>query len=82
MRLMKTLCQRIRRTSLSLEEAVSLDLPTRLGRHLLRMADQHGVPTPRGTRIALRMSQGRSPPSSARRARRSTGNCVHGRMKA
>jgi len=58
MRLMKTLCQRIRRTSLSLEEAVSLDLPTRLGRHLLRMADQHGVPTPRGTRITLRMSQG------------------------
>ena len=58
LRLMKTLCQRIRRTSLSLEEAISLDLPTRLGRHLLRMAEEHGVATPRGTRIALRMSQG------------------------
>jgi CRP/FNR family cyclic AMP-dependent transcriptional regulator len=58
LRLMKTLCQRIRRTSLSLEEAISLDLPTRLGRHLLRMAQDYGIPTPRGTRIGLRMSQG------------------------
>jgi len=58
MRLMKTLCLRIRRTSLSLEEAISLDLPTRLGRHLLRMAEEHGVATPRGTRIIVRITQG------------------------
>ena len=58
LRLMKTLCQRLRRASLSLEEAILLDLPTRLGRQLLRMADEYGVPGPNGgTRIGVRLSQ-------------------------
>lgn len=58
MRLMTSLCERVRRTSLSLEEAVLLDLPARLWLHLRRMAAEHGVPTPRGTLIAVRLSQG------------------------
>ncbi len=58
MRLMTSLCERVRRTSVSLEEAVLLDLPARLWLHLRRMAEEHGVPTPRGTLIAVRLSQG------------------------
>jgi CRP/FNR family cyclic AMP-dependent transcriptional regulator len=57
LRLMKTLCERIRRTTQSLEEAVLLDLPTRLGRQLQRMAEDYGVSTPQGTKINVRLSQ-------------------------
>jgi len=57
LRLMASLCERIRRTSLSLEEAIALDLPTRLGRHLRRMAEEYGVRVPGGTKIGVKLSQ-------------------------
>ena len=49
LRLMSSLCERIRRTSLYLEEVVMLDLPQRLWQHLRRMAAEHGVPAKGGT---------------------------------
>ena len=58
LRLMASLCERVRRTSASLEEAVLLDLPARLWLHLRRMAAEHGVATARGTLITVRLSQG------------------------
>ncbi|MBV8521839.1 MAG: Crp/Fnr family transcriptional regulator [Acetobacteraceae bacterium] len=57
LRVMQVLCQRLRRANQSLEEVATLDLPARLGRLLLRLAKEHGRPTPEGIRIDLRLSQ-------------------------
>lgn len=57
LRLMSVLCDKLRRATVSVEEALLLDLSGRLGRHLQRMADEHGTATSEGTRIDVRLSQ-------------------------
>jgi CRP-like cAMP-binding protein len=57
LRLMAVLCRRLRRSNATLEDMALLDLPTRLGRLLLRLAHDYGSRLPRGTRIDVRLSQ-------------------------
>ena len=57
LRLMTVLCDKIRRTTVSFEEALLLDLSARLARQLQRMAQEHGVTTPDGLKIGVRLSQ-------------------------
>jgi len=57
LRLMAVLCDRVRRTSLALEEIALFDLPGRLARVLLKLAEDYGRPNPVGTRIDLKLSQ-------------------------
>lgn len=57
LRLMAVLCQRIRRSNAALEDMALLDLPARLARLLLRLAEECGVPGEDGTRIEVRLSQ-------------------------
>ncbi len=42
---------------MALEEIALFDLPVRLARVLLKLADDYGRPTPTGTRIDLKLSQ-------------------------
>ena len=57
-RLLAVLCERLRRTSLALEEIALSDLPVRLARLLLKLADDYGRPLPGGgVRIDLKLSQ-------------------------
>jgi CRP-like cAMP-binding protein len=62
-RLLIVLCDRLRRTSLALEEIALFDLPARLARLLLKLAADYGRPLPKGgpegegTRIDIKMSQ-------------------------
>ena len=60
-RLLVVLCDRLRRTSLALEEIALFDLPARLARLLLKLAADYGRPLPReqggGVRIDLKLSQ-------------------------
>jgi CRP/FNR family transcriptional regulator, cyclic AMP receptor protein len=51
------LCQRLRDAFAYVEEAMFLPLSTRLVRRLLGLAEEYGVTTPRGTRLALRLPQ-------------------------
>lgn len=55
--LLKVLGQRLRATNELLEDAAFLDIPARLAKRLLDLADQHGQKTPQGTRINLRLTQ-------------------------
>jgi CRP/FNR family transcriptional regulator, cyclic AMP receptor protein len=55
--LMAVLCLRLRRSNTALEDMALLDLPSRLGRLLLRLCDDYGVACALGTRIEIRMSQ-------------------------
>jgi CRP-like cAMP-binding protein len=55
--LMGYLCERLRRTNMSMEELALLDLPERLGGLLLRLARDYGRPVAAGTRIELKLSQ-------------------------
>jgi len=57
LRLIAVLCDRVRRTSMALEEIALFDLPVRLARVLLKLADDYGRPTLTGTRIDLKLSQ-------------------------
>jgi len=57
LRLLEVLCGRLRRANAALEDLASLDLPTRLGRLLLRLARDYGVESVSGTRIGVRLSQ-------------------------
>jgi CRP/FNR family transcriptional regulator, cyclic AMP receptor protein len=57
LRLLSVLCERVRRTSMALEEIALFDLPGRLARVLLKLADDYGRLTPDGTRIDLKLSQ-------------------------
>lgn len=57
LRLIAVLCSRIRRTSTALEEIALFDLPVRLARVLLKLADDYGRPNTTGTRIDLKLSQ-------------------------
>ena len=56
-RLLVVLCERIRWVSDQYEDAVFLNLPARLAKHLLRLADRFGVETEDGVRIELKLSQ-------------------------
>jgi CRP-like cAMP-binding protein len=51
------LCDRLRRTSVALEELALFELPVRLARVLVQLADAYGRPSVEGTRIGLRLSQ-------------------------
>ena len=57
LRLMAVLCGRLRQANATLEEMALLDLPTRLGRVLLRLGREWGNRTPRGLRIEVKLSQ-------------------------
>lgn len=59
-RLLAVLCERLRKTSLALEEIALFDLPMRLARLLLKLSDDYGRPTADaagGTRIDMKLSQ-------------------------
>ena len=58
LRMLVVLCDRLRRTSLALEGLALLELPARLARLLLKLADDHGKPGPGGIRIEQKLSQG------------------------
>ncbi|MBM3580953.1 MAG: Crp/Fnr family transcriptional regulator, partial [Alphaproteobacteria bacterium] len=55
-RLMTTLCARLRRTGQKVEDS-ALGLAPRLARSLLQLADHHGRSSPEGLRIECRLSQ-------------------------
>jgi CRP-like cAMP-binding protein len=57
LRLLAVLCDRLRRTSLALEELALFELPERLARLLLKLAEDYGRPCPEGARIELKLSQ-------------------------
>ncbi len=57
LRMLVVLCERLRQTSLALEEMALFDLPTRLARVLLKLMNDYGRPVPQGIRIDARMSQ-------------------------
>ena len=60
-RLLAVLCDRLRRTSLALEEIALFDLPARLARVLTKLAEDYGRPVAGerggGTKIDLKLSQ-------------------------
>jgi CRP/FNR family cyclic AMP-dependent transcriptional regulator len=57
-RLLAVLCDRLRRTSLVLEEIALFDLPARLARLLVKLSQDYGRPAPGGgVRIDLKLSQ-------------------------
>ena len=56
--LLTILGERLRRTDELLQDVLFLDLPARLAKHLLALADAHGVAVPGGVRLDLRLSQG------------------------
>ena len=55
--LMALLTRRLRQTNAALEDMALLDLPTRLGRLLNRLAKDYGIPVRTGTRIEVKLSQ-------------------------
>ena len=57
LRLLVLLCGRLRQASTALEELALSPLSVRLARLLLGLATSHGISTPEGTRIRLRLSQ-------------------------
>jgi CRP/FNR family cyclic AMP-dependent transcriptional regulator len=57
LRLMGVLCDRLRATSLALEEMALTDIPTRLASLLLKLGTRYGSDDGRGQRIQLRLSQ-------------------------
>lgn len=57
MRLLSVVCEKLRRTSMALEELALFDLPARLARVLLKLAEDYGRPCVGGTRIDLKLSQ-------------------------
>jgi CRP/FNR family transcriptional regulator, cyclic AMP receptor protein len=57
LRMLAVLCQRLRQTSAALGDLVMLDLPGRLARLLMRLAEDHGSQTPAGIRIEFKLSQ-------------------------
>jgi CRP/FNR family cyclic AMP-dependent transcriptional regulator len=57
LRLLAVLCSRLRRTSMALEEIALFDLPVRLARVLLKLAEDYGRTGTDGTRIDLKLSQ-------------------------
>ncbi|MFD1626890.1 Crp/Fnr family transcriptional regulator [Azospirillum griseum] len=56
-RMMIVLCERLRWVSENIEDAVFHDVPRRLARRLLHLADSYGQESPLGVRITQPMSQ-------------------------
>jgi len=56
-RLLAILCERLRRTSVALEDIALFDLPVRLARVLLQLSEDYGRPTGAGLRIDMKLSQ-------------------------
>lgn len=56
-RLLAILCERLRRTSVALEDIALFDLPVRLGRVLLKLGEDYGRQTEAGLRIDMKLSQ-------------------------
>ncbi len=56
-RLLRILCERLRRTSALVEDRTFLSLPARLAKTLLDLADSAGSETAEGTRVDFNMSQ-------------------------
>ena len=56
-RLLEVLCDRLRRTSVALEQIALCALPARLARVLLKLAADYGRPGTQGTRIDIKLSQ-------------------------
>lgn len=57
LQLLSVLSQRLRQVDGVLQDAAFLDLPGRLARVLLRLAANHGEPSPAGTVIPVRLTQ-------------------------
>jgi CRP-like cAMP-binding protein len=57
LRLLAVLCERLRQTSMALEQIALLDLPARLALVLLKLAGSYGRLSASGTRIELKLSQ-------------------------
>jgi len=55
--ILASLADRLRNTDHLLEDAIFLDLPTRLAKRLLDLAEKHGVMTDKGLEIDLRLTQ-------------------------
>jgi len=56
-RMLAVLCERLRSTSIALEQIALFDLEARLARLILKLATDYGKPTTDGTRIELKLSQ-------------------------
>jgi len=56
-RLMAVLCERLRRTTQQVEDVLFLDLPSRLAKKLLDLAERRAERTPAGLRFDSRLSQ-------------------------
>ena len=56
-RVLMVVCDRLRQSSVALEDLALLDLPGRLARVLLKLADDYGHKTGDGVRINVRLSQ-------------------------
>jgi len=57
LRMFGVLCDRLRRTSIQLEDTLFLEVPCRLARCLVRLATAFGVAEKGGTRIDVKLSQ-------------------------
>ena len=57
LRLLSVLCERLRQTSEALGDFVMFDLEARLGRTLVKLADDYGRPNGQGVRISIKLSQ-------------------------
>jgi CRP/FNR family transcriptional regulator/CRP/FNR family cyclic AMP-dependent transcriptional regulator len=55
---MTVLSRRLRQTDAMIEDLLFLDVHGRVAKKLLELADLHGVRTPQGIRIDLRLTQG------------------------
>jgi CRP/FNR family transcriptional regulator/CRP/FNR family cyclic AMP-dependent transcriptional regulator len=55
---MSALVGLVRRLNEQLQDAIFLDVPARMAKKLLELADEHGQPTPQGIRLTLRLTQG------------------------
>ncbi len=56
-RMLIVLCDRLRRTSMALEELALFDLPVRLARLITKLARDYGRPVAGGMRIDMKLSQ-------------------------
>jgi CRP/FNR family cyclic AMP-dependent transcriptional regulator len=56
-RLLAVLCEKLRSTSLALEQIALFDLEARLARLILKLAADYGRPSAAGTRIEMKLSQ-------------------------
>lgn len=55
--IIEVLVERLRATNQSIQDAYLLDVPGRLARRLLLIANEHGIRTEHGTELGLRVSQ-------------------------